>query len=387
MAERKSGPVKPPVIDLTARENKPEKPADPATAPKPAETASPRTAKAEPVGAATGQAYLPLGAAALAGGVIGAGLSLVLAYAGLFPQAQPDPRLDALEARLAAVAKGDGGAAAQQVTDLADQVAALKAVAPVDLAPLRQEITALSGRIDAVAAGASGDEADTLSKALADLGARLDAAEVGLTEGKAGMDALRAEFAGLQETLAAQQKAAADAVAQAQVMTSQLPLVLAELDAALTAGRPFGAELAKLRALDPERVVPPLFAAAAERGLPRSEALVQGFRQILPELAAAIPTPANASWQDQSIGWLRNLLALRRSEEIAGDGPEAVLSRLEGAMERRDFAAAAPLFAQLPEPMRALAGRLPEEVAASAEAQQLLGALRQQALQATEAGS
>jgi hypothetical protein len=76
------------------------------------------------------------------------------------------------------------------------------------------------------------------------------------------------------------------------------------------------------------------------------------------------------------MGWMRGLLAIRPSGEMTGDSPEAVLSRLEAAIERRDFTAASPLFGALPEQMQTLAGNLPAEIAALAAAETFLAAQR-----------
>ncbi len=73
-------------------------------------------------------------------------------------------------------------------------------------------------------------------------------------------------------------------------------------------------------------------------------------------------------------------MALRPAEEIAGDTPEAVVSRLEGAVKRHDFASAATLLAQLPQPMQAAAGELGAAIAAHAAADTFLAGLRAQAL-------
>jgi hypothetical protein len=56
------------------------------------------------------------------------------------------------------------------------------------------------------------------------------------------------------------------------------------------------------------------------------------------------------------------------------------VSRLEAAINRRDYPAAETLMASLPEPMQAAAGDVPALVHAQAEAGKFLEALRAQAL-------
>ena len=61
-----------------------------------------------------------------------------------------------------------------------------------------------------------------------------------------------------------------------------------------------------------------------------------------------------------------------------------MLSRLEGAVNRHDFAGAAKLLAQLPQPMQQAAGDVAPQLAALAEAQAFVAGLRQTALAPVE---
>lgn len=384
MAERKSGPVKPPVIDLTARQEAPE-PAKkaarepvgdaPGEATTDATTAKPAANRSANRSDSQAMPILPL-AAALAGAVAGAVLSLILAYAGAFPRPDADPRIDALEQRLSAMARPQDAARLER---LEAELAALKAAPGPDLVPLQAEIEALGERITALpapSADGTGTVDPALAGAVAALTDRLAAAEAIAQADKQALAGLATQVAALQQQLAEQREAASAAARTAAREGAQLPALVAGLDTALATGRAFGGELAQLRGLLPDLAVPDAVATSAESGLPTADALVTRFRQALPELAGALPTDPNAPIQDQALGFFRNLLALRPSEEIAGDTPEAVLSRLEAAIERRDFRTAAPLFAQLPEPMLAAAGDLPQAIATRAEAETLLDGLK-----------
>ena len=83
---------------------------------------------------------------------------------------------------------------------------------------------------------------------------------------------------------------------------------------------------------------------------------------------------------DRLLAFGNGLVTVRPTGPIEGDTPEAVMSRLEGAIARRDFLAADTLIATLPAPMRAAAGDVPALVAAQAEAARFLTALRTSAL-------
>ena len=80
--------------------------------------------------------------------------------------------------------------------------------------------------------------------------------------------------------------------------------------------------------------------------------------------------------------WMKGVLAFRPAGDAAGDTPDAIASRLQSAVDRHDFAAATPLFAQLPPPMLDAAGDLPQEVSALADASAFIAGLRAKALAA-----
>jgi hypothetical protein len=124
-------------------------------------------------------------------------------------------------------------------------------------------------------------------------------------------------------------------------------------------------------------------AAAAPAGLSRPEQLMQQFEATLPDILAARDTTGN-DWASNALDWAKSLLALRPAEEEQGDSPEAIASRLEGAMTRRDYAAAGVLLAQLPSHMQAAAAPVAGDIATHAAADKLVTDLRTRALAASE---
>jgi len=100
-------------------------------------------------------------------------------------------------------------------------------------------------------------------------------------------------------------------------------------------------------------------------------------------MLAATPTRPDAGWGEAALDWAKSLLALRPSGEIAGTTPEALVSQLEAALNRRDFARAHALFGQLPLAMQAPAAELDEKIALQAEGAALIQALRSKALGTT----
>jgi hypothetical protein len=464
MAERKSGPVKPPVIDLTAREAPepddsgstaappraasgrftraatPATPAEPAAEdraaadglpPEAAAAAEPAAAAAatpppEPEPAATEPQAAPqpprpqarlampwsaISIAAVAGAVIGVGLTYALANLIALPRqapAFPDPapqlseltdRALALDARLAALEEAaiDSRVAADATlvqldtatTDLRQQVADLRTLIPesqpaVDLTAIEQQLQTLEGRVGAIAAGASSADASALAENLTGLEQEIAAltgqlAELGnrVAAGDTAVAALRTEVEDTKTALAAQSRTLGGADIGPAV---KLPLIVSGLESAFANGRSYAAELSGLTALLPDLAVPATLSAHAETGLARPDALLARFAAQLPDILAGRTGESTGDWTQDAIEWAKALLALRPAEEMEGDTPEAIVSRLEGAMERRDFVAAAALLAQLPAPMRTAAGDVGTDVAALAEAETFVARLRTDAL-------
>ena len=136
----------------------------------------------------------------------------------------------------------------------------------------------------------------------------------------------------------------------------------------------------------PDVAVSDTLKAAAATGLTRPDALLQKFEDTLPAILAA-RSPDGSDWVQNSLDWAKSLLALRPASEQQGDTPEAVVSRLEGAMGRRDYATATDLIGKLPGPMQQAAAPVASDIAAHADADRLVADLRTRALTAAESKS
>ncbi|GLQ11485.1 hypothetical protein GCM10007913_34170 [Devosia yakushimensis] len=384
----KSAAVKPPVLDLTAREagagaKKPE-PADKPASDSPREAPkSAQAAGAVPQQAGAGSAIIP----AIAGGVLGLAAAYGLAWAGLWPSTPapaptPDPRLSQFASAIPELETVTGTTQSELAT-LTRRVAGLEsnrpatpAGEPIDLAPIETELAALSQRLDTLASTpqASGDAVgvESLRTELAGLVTRLD--ELGARLGSAEAN-LRNLDGTVSQTSAALASQPTDIGA-----VLQLPLILSGFETAFATGRPYETELAALRAAVPNAAIPTAIANAATSGLPRPDIIAQRFADVLPAILAGRPADPGAGWQDGAVDWFRSAIALRPTGEIEGNTPDAIASRLEGAIARRDFAAAKTLFESLPAPMLSAAGDVPALVATQAEAAGFLEQLRAQAL-------
>jgi hypothetical protein len=391
--ESKTGPVKPPVLDLTAREagaDKSEPKPETKPEPKPAAIKEPpvRPKLAETPPAAGGFGF----GAALVGGALGLAAAYGLAWFGLWPATPApapaaDPRLAQLatavpeletvtqttQSELAALNQRVG---ALETTAPAAPAGPTAAAAPVDLGAVEADIAALSARIDTLAAApapaADTGATDALRTELAALNTRLDEVAARLGTAEAGLRTLDTTMTETTATLADQPSDIGAVL--------QLPLILSGFETAFATGRPFATELGALRAAVPDADIPTAIANKAETGLVRPDVIASRFATVLPAMLAGRPVNPDAQWQDGALDWFRSAIALRPSGEIEGDAPEAVMSRLEGAIARRDFVTAETLLAGLPAPMLAAGEDVPALIAEQAEAARFLDTLRASAL-------
>jgi hypothetical protein len=195
------------------------------------------------------------------------------------------------------------------------------------------------------------------------------------------VQALNGELESVKTALAAEAQRPSPEATMAPAL--RLPLVLSGLEAAFSSGRPFAAELESLKQILPDTQIPAPLAAAAANGLVQPAALIERFNAALPDILAATPPNPDAPWNEAALDWLKGVLVLRPSGEVAGDGPDAVVARLEAAINAGNFADAAPLFDKLPEPMRLAAGTIPQDAAALAAANAFIAELRTNALSST----
>jgi len=433
--DKKSGPVNPPVLDLEAGSVKDKTTTDNKAKDRSGSAGSTSGARkpgasipewANPRNWPLGDNARLLGGVA-AGAVLGAGLAFVLALGGLWPRtATPQTTSDAdmaiagLERRIETIENATGSDSAA-TTELADRIAALEQTAAetagnsvalaelqadtaalaareisapaIDLSPLETELAALSSRVDALAAGASSDDASAISDELIALRSEIDALnqtfaglQSDMTEFDRSVTALKAQTDTLQSTVEAltSDMNTASAPQEATRDTMRLPLALSGLEGALTGGRSFNAELALLSRALPDLNVPDTITAAAGTGLPAPGAVAQNLNAIIPDILAARPINPDAGWQAALTDRVRGVLALRPTGDVEGDSPEALVARLEAAVNRRDFRAASTLLTALPEPMRDAAASVADDIGVLAAAEALIVDARAMALEPLE---
>ncbi|MDV3252340.1 hypothetical protein DevBK_13455 [Devosia sp. BK] len=324
--------------------------------------------------------------AGLVGGVIGLGAAYGLAVAGYWPApATPQPEQDP---RIA------------QVSSALPELQTVTSTLQDELARLNERVSSVESGAGTQAAESTGPGTDQLATDLAALTARVEslsstpqAQPQEAAENAAAIASLQVDLATLRQN-AAQTRSELDTVSgkigtlesdvsagtAAEAGQARLPLIVSGFDSAFATGSAFDAEVAALRQALPNFDVPQTILANAMTGLKRPDLVKRDFDAVLPDILAGRPTPANAGWQESAGDWFRGIIALRPTEAVDGEGPEATVARLEGAINRGDFIAAKTEFDALPETMRAAAGSVGDDIANQAAAQDFIADLRQAAL-------
>jgi hypothetical protein len=344
---------------------------DPGHEPSPEEPAADARAassgSAPPGRLRSGIPWTVLGAAAL--GVV---LTVVVAaIAGLSPGR--DDAVVALDTRLARLE--------QQLRDLADRpaVGTLDAT-PIDDSSLktladrlaRLEVAAatarptgdpaLANRVNAMAA-----ELKTLSDTVAALGRRADANAAALAAAAqqatpAGPPQVeRGEIEALGNRVAAVERSAktieselSKRPGEAADRSLRLAVVADALRAAVERGEPFAAQLAAAKALaaDPKALAPlEPFAAA---GVPSAAALARELAGLTPALLqAAGSAPRDGSFLEKLQANAEKIVRIRPLDDVPGDDPAAIITRIDVRAARSDVAGALAELARLPATARA----------------------------------
>lgn len=439
MAEKKSGPVKPPIINATARAAEKDKPAPegkaaaaagadekpvaaeaplktgPATksagqpaagpaadtrtpeektkqsAPKPEAQAgaAPKTEQTRAAGAAL--PFVPLVATGGAGALVGLALAYGLASFGFWPQpttTTPDlSQFDARATRLESVIASRETESEQMVdriTALEAQIAGIEPAsteglaAQADLDALSGQLGELSSRIEAIAAGASGDEVSEVADNLSGLSAQI--------EDVAGrLDTLEPQMAEVRPVIEAALTRLDDLDARIADQ-SDFEAVAAERDRATQLPAALGALESAIASGQPfaaqlagvETLLPDLDIPSQARAAANSG--VAPASGLLAQLRAAIPQMLAARPQDEQASWAQTLIDQAASaialRPTEGDTPQALVGRTEAALDAGDLDAARTAFSALPDAMQAAAPGFADALEEAIAVEALLDAAR-----------
>jgi hypothetical protein len=328
-------------------------------------------------------AWLPLEfpwPAAAAGAIGAAGVMLVVLLLWLMLPRSGDavamlnPRLSAIEAQLRdlaarpAPASVDPAALEALTARLAKLESALSAPRPPGTDP------ALAKHLDEVSGGLarSNSSVTALSRQVGEIDAglrnmrsRTDAVTTALAELQSAVRASSAdrhEAAKLSSRVAALEKSdrnvavqiAKSAAVAGSDRAARLAVAAAVLRAALERGDPFAAELAAVRPLTGDASTLSAIEPFAAAGVPSAAALGRELLVLLPVMQRATgAAPRDGGFLDRLQANAGRLVRIRPIEEIPGEDPAAIFSRIEVKAAHADIAGTLAELAKLPPAARA----------------------------------
>ncbi|KFC73136.1 Uroporphyrinogen III synthase HEM4 [Bosea sp. LC85] len=303
--------------------------------------------------------WAALAATGLIGGVLGAGLMMLV-------DSRSTP--DTSEQQIAEL-KGRIETLQRTTTSLQGAVTSL---------PQRAALEALDRRVSATSEAATNAvaEAKTATARLAELANAPVPATVENSSAIAGLT----QRLGTVETLA---KSAASPSPQAFAAAR---IVLAErIQGALSAGRPFTADIAALGKGGGSAEQLAALSAVATTGAPTQDALLAQFR-LHRAMFDREMTPAAKDWQDRLLGLASKVVTIRPVGDSGANDPATLVIRLENALAHSEFGKAAGLWAQLPEPARRDSAEFGAGLQKRAAAEAAIGRIAQDAVAALGAG-
>jgi hypothetical protein len=228
--------------------------------------------------------------------------------------------LDSLAARVAAL-QASGDTISERIAQI--EAAVARAGSESGSAAVRQEIDALGARVDRVAkaVGVEGTDSVPLIDEIAGQ-AEVFAAE--LKDLSARLDALAARPAPAVESERAARSVAIGVLRQAA-----------------DEGAPFADDLAMLAAVGADAADLAALKPLAEKGAPSTAALAAEFPGIADAiLLATSQVDPNAGFFDRVAGFGRSLVSVRPTAPMPGKTPDAIVSRMQAAVDLGDLSAA-----------------------------------------------
>jgi hypothetical protein len=310
----------------------------------------------------------PIVAAALLGGVVGAGLLFALQD---FRSSPDDTRVTALEQRVASIPPGNAQAGAVQAL-----TARIQAIEAARTASDQRVAAAQAAAEQALNKPAAAPQAQDQA-AIADLARRLSDIENQLQSNQQASAEARTSLATRVEDLSRRvSQGPEDATgATARMVLAQRVAESLRLGTpyseTLQALRANGADAARLSALEP----------FAEKGAPTASALSRSFEP----LGAAILRDDRAtagSLTDRLLRMADKVVSIRPLDQPGSTDVTSLVARIEQALERGNVQEAVSAWENLPEPARRLSGEWAARAQARAAADAGAQAIASQAIEA-----
>jgi len=229
--------------------------------------------------------------------------------------ADMDQRLTALSKAVESIRQSLEDLCARSTQDAGKGVAALKQ----RVAKLSETVRSVQGALEEL----RGQVSEQADERLSAIDQRVSKLNDTVQSVRASVNALQAE----SEKQAVRARAAA------------LAMALADLRQALDRGKAFATELKDVRQLSPEPVKADTLAARAEQGVPTRDMLRESFPRYAETALDAGEKPGGSSVIAQFVDSARSVVDVRPVGEVEGEGPSAVIARIEQRLADGDLAA------------------------------------------------
>ncbi len=427
MVAKRSGPVKPPVLDLEANNpsNKQKKTkneqASSAKQQKPNKDANKLNKLLQ------NKLLISTIFAVFAGAILGVAISFLLALIGVWPQKAPPANLLNSPASIAALEKQtatleqsvsansnsiddinshleilqqtldsaitQNQALENNLAKISEQITIINSQAltkqdlpeQIDLTPIEKRLTILSDKIATIDAGANSadasaivnsisllrEQSELLKSEINNLQSNIVVNDQTINQLENTLQQLIDENSQLAEkiTLLESKKPTTEPVAQ-------LPISITALEGAIGLGKPFASELGAIKVAFPDIIIPDVLLNNATNGFALPKDIARDFSLLVPKLLAAKQIDENATWSQKLVQKSLSLLAIRPLGEAEGDSLEANIANIETALKNGDFIKADEYFNRLPKDIRALAGDSAKHMANLALAQNFINSLK-----------
>ncbi len=260
-----------------------------------------------------------------------------------------DEALNALDQRVAAIEGAAGKASSLES----------------DVAKVSDSVTDIGKRLDSVEATAKAAQSavstsDVSLKTLAESQARASETLASLSADiRTGAEKQSADLAKIQDQLDAMSKrlAAVEATmgdATAREVAARA-LSVSALKSAVDSGRPYATELAAVKAGLPKGTDIAALETHASSGVAPVSVLIAEFPEVARAMFSKFSEPERSGdMLDSLLAGARSIIAVRGPGDENGDGPEAVLRRMENAVSSGNLAASLTAYAALPEDAKAV---------------------------------
>jgi hypothetical protein len=266
------------------------------------------------------------------------------------PPAFDTKAMDDLEGRIAKLEASAGSRPAAIDPTLLNRIAAVEGA----LKALDEKAGIVARRTDdiSIIARDAREKADATATALAELSQKVTRLGTGRP---ADFDALADRTGAIERNVAALAgELAKRSVGETGDRAVRLAMVAAAVNVAAERGDAFGAELAAAKSLgaDPKALAP--LEPFATTGVPPAASLGRELVGLMPALAQAAGTvPRDASFLERMQANAERLVRIRPIDDVRGDDPAAVLTRIELRAAQADLVSALAELAKLPAHARA----------------------------------